>query len=548
MDDQALLELAGSRVFERGRRYHDEGRVDLSGADAEGCRALVHGTARYRVSLHRAGGELDWHCDCPAAEDGSFCKHLVAAALAWRAEVGSTNGGPAARTGDALRNRLGALPRETLAQWLHEAALDDPDLHRRIELRLAGDDPDALRSALDAALRVRGFLDYRRSMDFAARLDEPIESLRSLVGTRPDTALELTERALKRVLKILERSDDSAGTLQVQIAELGRLHAHAAARAEIDGQRFAQALHGLKQRDQWDFLPLAAYWDALGERGRAAYRARVEQEYAALPPMSAGRQHPASEGWYEDFPILQRREELAHCEADCDALIEVYSRDLGSGYAYQRLIDVCADYGREAEATRWAERGVREHPDWPGLRERLAQRYLADGLADEALEQMRRAFLARPQETLWRELRTMSAEDWPGLREDLLQQLAKRESTGNTGASRDVTLRARMLAADGDLDAAVDLALRHAVNPDTLHAIAESAADHRAVDAARLLRRVVEFELKPTDARGYPDIVRKMARIQSIDASADVREWIAEIRRRYKARRKLMQLMDAAGL
>lgn len=546
MDDQVLLELAGPRAFERGRRYYDEGRVVVSGIDAGGCRALVHGTERYRVSLRQAGDEFDWHCDCPAAEDGSFCKHLVSAALAWQAEAG--DGEPAARTGDELRERLNALPSETLAQWLHEAALDDPHLHRRIELRLAGDDPDALRSALDAALRARGFLDYRRSIDFAAQLDEPIESLRALVETRPDTVLELTERALKRAFKLLERSDDSAGALQDRIADFAHLHGYSAARAAIDGQRFARALHGLKQRDQWEFLPLGAYWDALGERGRRAYRTCIEKEYATLPPVPAGGERPTSEHWYERFPILRRREELAHCESDCDALIEIYSRDLGSGHAYQRLVDICVEYDREAEATRWAERGVREHPDWSGLRERLAQRYLADGLVDEAVEQLTREFLARPGETLWQELRRITGADWPGLRGDLLQQLAAREPADSTGSPRNVTVRARMLAADGDLDATVDLALEHPVNPGTLHAIAESAADHRPEDAVRLMRRVVEFELKPTDARGYPGIVRKMVRIQSIDASADVREWIAAIRHRYKARRKLMQLMDGAGL
>jgi len=548
MDDQTLLALAGSRVFERGLRYHDEGRVDLSRADAGGCRALVRGTERYRVSLRPTDRGLDWECDCPAAEDGSFCKHLVAAALAWRAEIGDSGGVPTGGTNDPLLNRLNALPREQLAQWLHEAALDDPDLYRRIEVRLAGDDPEALRAALDAALRVRGFLDYRRSLDFACRLDEPIESLRSLCDTDSDKALELTERTLKRLLKLLERTDDSAGAVQDRIAELGSLHARAAARADIDQRRFARALHGLKQRDEWDFLPLAVYWEALGEPGRATYRARIEKEYAALPPPPTGRKRSTIGEWGETYPILHRREELARCESDCDALIEVYSRDLGSGHAYGRVIDVCREYGREAEATRWAERGVREHPEWPGLRERLAQCYLAAGLPDEALEQMRLEFLARPQETTWQDLRRISGEDWPGLREELLRALAAREPKDSSGSPREVTLRTRMLAADGDLDSAVELALQHPVHPGTLYAIAESAAEHRAADAARLMRRVVDFELEPTNARGYPAIVRKVTRIQSLDASADVTQWIDGIRQRYRARRKLMQLMDEAGL
>lgn len=548
MDEQALLALAGSRVFERGRRYHDEGRVDLSRADAGGCRALVHGTERYRVSFWPVNGGFDWHCDCPAAEDGSFCKHLVATALAWQAESGDDGGEPAAQVSGPLLDRLNELPREQLVQWLHEAALDDPDLHRRIEVRLAGDDPEALRTALDAALRVRGFLDYRRSMDFARRLDEPIESLRSLGDTHPAKALELTERALKRLLKLLEHSDDSAGAVQDQIAQLGDLHARAAARADIDPRRFARSLHGLKKRDEWDFLPLAAYWDVLGERGQTAYRACVEKEYSALPPLPARKRHLHSDDWYEAYPILGRREELAHCEGDCDALIEVYSRDLGSGHGYRRIVQTCREHGREAEATRWAEKGVRERPDWPGLHELLADCYREAGMTEEALEQVRRAFRARPNESTWAALREHAGGAWSDVRAEALAIVAANERLDADGKPRETTLRARLLDADGDVDAAVDLALSHPVHPGTLEGIADRAAARRPADAAALLRRVVDFELRPTNARGYPQIVRKIVRVRSLRDSTETRAWIDDIRKRYKARRKLMQLMDEAGL
>lgn len=543
-----MLELAGPRVFERGCRYHDEGRVDLSGTDAGCCRALVHGTGRYRVTLRLVEGDLEWHCDCPAAADGSFCKHLVATALAWRDAVAETTGEPSARATPDLLDRLNEQPRERLAQWLHEAALDDPDLRRRIEMRLAGDDPAALQSALDSLLRVRGFLDYRRSMDYAARLVAPIESLHALLDEDPRTTLALAERALKRLLKILERTDDSAGTLQDRIAELGDLHARAAARADIDARSFARALHGLKKRDEWDFLPLAAYWDALPERGRAAYRTCVEKEYASLPAAFDAKREPGSDVWRAELPILHRREELARCEHDCDALIEVFSRDLGSGYGYRCVVEACREYGREAEATRWAERGVREHPDWPGLRELLADCYRRAGMTEEALEQMRQAFRDRPNEETWSLLREAAGDAWPGIREEALALVARKEPGDTDGKPRDVTLRVRLLEADGDIDGAVDLALRHPVYTPTLAQVAELAAESRPADAARLLQRVVESDLRPTDARGYPGIVRKIVRVQSLARDSDTRDWVDGIRNRYKARRKLMQLMDGAGL
>lgn len=547
MNDDELIDLAGRRVFDRGADYFDEGRVDLSRADEQGCEGLVHGTARYRVSLRRSRRGYEWDCDCPYAEDGAFCKHLVAAALAWR-ETRNETPPATGQGGTQLQEQLRRLPASQLADWLHEAALDDPALARRLQVRLARDDPAELQAALDALLRVRGFLDYRRSMDYARQLDEPLQSLQSLVERDPDTALALAERALERLFGILEHTDDSAGALQDRLAELADLHARAATLADTEPRRFARALHDLKKRDEWDFLPLAGYQDALGERGWAAYRARVEQEYAALPPRphSKGRREPGA--WSAEFPVLHRREELAHCEGDCDALIEVFSRDTDSGYACQRIVEVCREYGRDAEAMRRAEQGVREHPEWPGLRELLAQCYLEAGLGEDALEQAWQVFLARPDETTWASLRGVAGSEWPRIRDEALAELAARESKDGNGAPDDVTLRARLLEVDGDIEAAAELVLHHPALPTVLEGIAEGIAAERPGDAARLLRRVAESELRPTNARAYPGIVRRLRRILALAPSAEVRDWITEIRRRYKARRKLMQLMDEAGL
>ena len=45
--------------------------------------ALVRGNRDYTVLLTSYEGALDYSCDCPIGSDGAFCKHCVAAALAW---------------------------------------------------------------------------------------------------------------------------------------------------------------------------------------------------------------------------------------------------------------------------------------------------------------------------------------------------------------------------------------------------------------------------------------------------------------------------------
>ena len=77
-----MLELAGETYFERGEGYHRGGHVHDLVEHAGVVVAKVVGTEDYRVRLWSEDG-LDFACDCPLGVDGEFCKHCVAAGLAW---------------------------------------------------------------------------------------------------------------------------------------------------------------------------------------------------------------------------------------------------------------------------------------------------------------------------------------------------------------------------------------------------------------------------------------------------------------------------------
>jgi hypothetical protein len=80
--------LAGARVHGRGAQYLEDGRVVHEACGDERVRAIVKGTVPYVVELWVEGGGPAWSCTCPAAEDGAFCKHCVAVALALAPEPG----------------------------------------------------------------------------------------------------------------------------------------------------------------------------------------------------------------------------------------------------------------------------------------------------------------------------------------------------------------------------------------------------------------------------------------------------------------------------
>jgi uncharacterized Zn finger protein len=78
-----IRQLAGERFFARGERYFDEGRVHGLTEYRGQVAAKVAGTEDYRVKLWAERGDLGYSCSCPVGDEGEFCKHCVAVALAW---------------------------------------------------------------------------------------------------------------------------------------------------------------------------------------------------------------------------------------------------------------------------------------------------------------------------------------------------------------------------------------------------------------------------------------------------------------------------------
>jgi hypothetical protein len=95
-----IKDLTAVTVFRRGDEYFHSGAVTRLRAAKDKVTAKVEGTDTYRVELRKDDGALGYDCSCPHAADGNFCKHCVAADLAWLA--GRTEGErPGGRSGRA---------------------------------------------------------------------------------------------------------------------------------------------------------------------------------------------------------------------------------------------------------------------------------------------------------------------------------------------------------------------------------------------------------------------------------------------------------------
>lgn len=77
-----LQNLTDTKTFERGRRYQQEGRVSALRRNGTAISASVAGSKAYEVKLWVKPQGLAYVCSCPMGDEGAFCKHAVAVALA----------------------------------------------------------------------------------------------------------------------------------------------------------------------------------------------------------------------------------------------------------------------------------------------------------------------------------------------------------------------------------------------------------------------------------------------------------------------------------
>ena len=238
-----MLDLAGESYFERGQNYHSGEHVrDL--VEYEGVVvARVAGTEDYRVRLWARDGGLDYSCDCPLGLDGEFCKHCVAAGLAWlEADFSEHAPGGAAKMHD-VKTYLEQKDRSALIRIIMEQAMEDERLRERLLLRashMGGLDMAAFRRAVDNAV---DFDDdyYGPPRDYARGIQNVVGAIAELLEERccPEV-IELSEYALASVERAMNYDVD--GTIGGIIQDLEGIHHEACKLAKPDPEALAKRL------------------------------------------------------------------------------------------------------------------------------------------------------------------------------------------------------------------------------------------------------------------------------------------------------------------
>ena len=522
-----LLDEAGDGAFARGALYEREDRVKVVTNDPGRVEAIVHGTEPYALALWVEHDRPGWFCACPAALDGSLCKHLVAAALA-------VTGGPAGQITDS-------------------SELGPPPAPVRPSQPLDAEDVRAWGKQVTRAFAAGGrFIDYRHAPAWAAGVHDMLDEVQRLLdGGHAQAVLKLAEQAHKRAETALGRIDDSAGWLSDISGRIADLHRTAARRARPKPRPFAKRLFDLETKtDTLDTFHRAAatYADILGRDGLDRYRQLAEAAWASV---DHGDRYGAV------FRVRQARIGVAIGARDPNELIDVKTGDLHSPHDHLEIVQLLAQLGRTDEAIDWARRGLTEFADrWhqtPKLRDTLAELLEARGGRSEVEDLYWDAYTTRP--TLTGYVQYVEHADDPDTArtraiEHLRAKVAKPFGDGRFTYPADELIQ--ILDHDGRDDEAWQAMVEHGCHHELAMRLAKKREAAHPLDAITVYDRDVEQLIERKNKTAYRSAVRQLRHIHTLATLAGQPDVFTDILRRvrteHRLKRTLMGLLDAAKL
>lgn len=575
MDLRQLKSLTTDRFFARGEAYFSEGRVSNLAEHHGMLTATVEGQREYRVSLRSDSSEVEYSCDCPVGVDGDFCKHLVAATLAWISPDADATGKTSKRkrretTEEKLKAFLELQDKATLVEMLSNEAAENRSLRERLLLRAArinsgGVDLAAYRNAISRATRTNGFVDYRDAYDYARRIQQVIDSIAALLEDGHAAAvIDLTEYMLAKLENAIGSMDGSDGHMSVILPELQDIHHSACLEAKPDPVTLARRLFEREIKSDWEIFYGSAthYADVFGIEGLKEYRRLAESAWSNIMPLGPGEKDDEISS--KRFRITSIMEALARQTGDPDAIVEVKRRNLSHSYSFLQIAEIYREAGDNDKAFDWAEQGLRAFPRRDSrLVEFLAQEYHRRARHDDAVALIWEQFVELPSLNHYQELKTNALKvrpksDWRGWREKALthvrsviareKQDEQKPRAWHWVARADNSLLVEVFLWEKKYDEAWQQACAGGCSKTLWLRVAAVREERHPGDVVPVYREMIAPILKQTNNAAYAEAVKLLRKIRELmvrlELEAEFEDYLVALRVEYKRKRNLMKMLD----
>ncbi len=574
-----LRQFAGGKSFVRGEDYFINGHVTSLSEDSGTILAEVEGSDIYHVALCSEDGSLTVDCTCPMGEDGNFCKHAVAAGLAWLANAASDTQGKADKKGKRslkqavnlsdVRVWLDQQEKKFLVDTLIELATTDAQLRGDLLLKAAqhGDKDAHLASVREAMTRATKlgsrWLDYREVRHFAAGISSVTESIPDLLkrGCAAEV-IELVEYSLGRVESAAGQIDDSGGYLGGILQRLQELHLQACKDAKPQPEELARRLFAWEMQSAFDtfYNSASTYAELLGKQGLAAYRECAETEWKSLPQITPGHRDPEEYG--RNYRLKTIMESLAHASGHIDALVAIKARNLSRPHAFLEIATLYRDAKRFDDALSWAERGSAAFPKWDGsaLREFIADEFHRQKRHDEAMQLVWKQFTEAPTIAEYQNLKGHAdrLRQWPAwrqkalgfIRDDIAQQISKAKKNPSDmwigSVTTDHSRLVEIFVWEKDVEAAWEEARVGGCHNGLWLKLANLREKEFPADALPIYRKEVDHCVAQGHRGAYQDAVKLLRRIRELMARINQGDeftgYLATVRTTHKIKRSFIKL------
>ena len=381
-----------------------------------------------------------------------------------------------------------------------------------------------------------------------AQMHQAVDVLEQAASTtEPGEALTVTVKAISSAMTVIMRADDSSGVIGDACQRLLDLHPQAAARARPPAGTLVDWMIRFQFHNPCDYFTLdpLAYAAALGPDGIDRYRTRLAQIAAELGPRPSDDQRWNSAPSAAWFTLDHNARRLAVLDRDVDAVIATHARDRRVAAWLHDTAQALAEIDQIDLAIDWAQQAA-DFPD-RGHQAATAAEYWCALLAEHRPTQLLDARLVVfdrwPSATTAARLHQVAGNRWPALQQQVMSTLAARPHDAVTFAQH--TLR--------DLPLAWQLA--HTLNLADHRTWNDLVKAYERLDPTATLpvhARLVEHDLRTTDAAAYRSAARRLARMRKLAAdthhATDVEQLIADLRYEHRRRPRLQQEFTRAGL
>ncbi|MGH8775338.1 MAG: DUF6880 family protein [Jiangellaceae bacterium] len=379
------------------------------------------------------------------------------------------------------------------------------------------------------------------------QMHEAVDMLEAAVPeTDPAEVYAVTHKALASAIKVIARADDSSGIIGDACRRLLDLHPKAAAAAGVPAGKLVDWMMKFQFDGDVDYFELdpVAYATALGERGVASYRARLDEVRAKLAPDPPESQRFTVPVRHERWVLEWNDRRLAVLDHDVDAIIRTHARDRKVAAWFQDTAEAFEEIGEVDLAIDWARQALDVGPWHQSLK---AADYWCTLLAEhrpaDLLDARLLVFRRWPSSNTGADLYKAAGTSWRSHRDEVIAALAS--------SPRDAVTFA--LSSLKDVQFAWNLA--HSLGLDSDHTWGELAKAYENVDPLAVLpihQRLVDHELVEAGAQHYRIAARRLAKMRKLaagtDKAAEVDELVADLRETHRRRPRLQQEFDRAGL